>query len=367
MNKTLLLVGGGHAHVEVLRQLALNPPSNADVALFNPSPNVWYAGMLPGVIAGHYEPASAKINLWALCQRARVRFFETSVLSLDATERFVTSGLGEKHRFDLISVNVGRVSKAIPSSPGAYVVGIKPIDPLLAAIAEFESVRSSQLIVRFVGSGPIALELALALSHRWRDAKNRRISIVAETRLMNGYGPRVRAFALRACTAQGVEVLENSPVEQIEPTRLRLSGTGVTIDTQLTVLAAENSASPLIHTTAATQTPDGRLVVNSMLQSVDHPHLFAAGDCANIAPLTHDVQSANAVHQGPFLAANILAALSGDMPLRPCPATAPSLRLVMLGEKKALALYSGLSLVSGWAWRWRDSIDRKWISHYTRT
>lgn len=365
MNKTLLLVGGGHAHVEVLRQLALNPPNNADIALFNPSPNAWYAGMLPGVIAGHYDPAMAKINLWALCQRARVRFFETSLLSLDATQRVANSGLGEAHRFDLISVDVGCISRPIPSSPGAYVVAVKPIDPLLAAIAEFESVRSSQLIVRFVGGGAAALELALALAYRWNDAKNRRISIVAATRLMDGYGPRVRALALRACKTLGVEVLENSPVEHIEPTRLRFSRTVATIDTQLTVLASEYSAAPLLNQTDVSRAPDGRLLVNSMLQSVSHPHLFAAGDCAYIAPPARGPQSANAVLQGSFLAANLLATLNANSALIPCPAEAPSLRLITLGEKKALALHSGLSLASGWAWRKRDAIDRKWISRYT--
>ena len=365
MNKTLLLVGGGHAHVEVLRQLSLNPPNNADIALFNPSPNAWHASMLPGVIAGHYEPAMAKINLWALCQRARVRFFETSVLSLDASQRTAASGLGESHRFDLMSIDIGCVSRPIPSSPGAYVVSVKPIDPLLAAIAEFESVRSSQLIVRFVGGGAVALELALALAYRWRDAKNRRISIVAATRLMDGYGPRVRAIALRACKRLGVEVLENSPVEHIEPTRLRFSRTMGTIDTQLTVLASEYSTAPLLDNTDVSRSADGRLLVNSMLQSVSHPHLFAAGDCAHVAPLTRDPQSANAAHQGSFLAANLRATLNANSPLMPCPAASPSLRLITLGEKKALALHSGLSLSSGWAWRKRDATDRQWIGRYT--
>ena len=87
MKRTLALIGGGHAHVEVLRQLALNPPVDADVALFNPSPSVWYSGMLPGVIAGHYTANDAKVNLWALCQQARVRFFETSINSLSAETR----------------------------------------------------------------------------------------------------------------------------------------------------------------------------------------------------------------------------------------------------------------------------------------
>ena len=64
MKKTLVLIGGGHAHIEVLRQLSINPAPDLDVALFDPSPSVWYSGMLPGVIAGHYEVADAKLNLY---------------------------------------------------------------------------------------------------------------------------------------------------------------------------------------------------------------------------------------------------------------------------------------------------------------
>ena len=108
MKKTLLLIGGGQAHVEVLRQLALNPPAEADVALFNPSPSVLYSGMLPGVIARHYEAAEAKINLWALCQRARVRFFETSVLALNATNKVLESGIWRTASLRLRIVRCGR-------------------------------------------------------------------------------------------------------------------------------------------------------------------------------------------------------------------------------------------------------------------
>ena len=50
----LVLVGGGHAHVEVLRELALAPAA-ADVTLVTQAPWLVYSGMVPGVVAGHYE------------------------------------------------------------------------------------------------------------------------------------------------------------------------------------------------------------------------------------------------------------------------------------------------------------------------
>jgi selenide, water dikinase len=372
VKKTLLLIGGGHAHIEVLRQLALHPPNNADVALFNPTASAWCGGMLPGVIAGHYEPSAAKVNLWALCQRARVRFFETPVLSLDATRRVLGSGIGEQHRFDMASLDVGCVSRTIPTLSGSYVVTARPIEPMLAAIAEFESVRSSALMVRFVGGGALTVELALALGHRWRDAKNRRLAIVADARLMEAYGKRARLIALRACKQFGVEVFENSPVERIEPTRLRIGGDARLIDTQLTVLCDDSAPASLLDQIDLVRSSDGRVSVNPMLQSVSHPHVFAVGDCAGFADGASSAaraasRAATAVQQSPVFAANILTALNSDAALTSIPATTSALRLITLGEKRAMAVRNGLALAGGWPWRWRDSIHRKWTQLYTST
>jgi NADH dehydrogenase FAD-containing subunit len=362
VKKTLLLIGGGHAHVEVLRQLAAKPPTDADVALFNPSPSVWCGAMLPGVIAGHYEPAEAKVNLWALCQRARVRFFETSVLALSAENGVLDSGVGERHRFDAVSLDIGCVSKPIPTIPGAYVVTLQPIDPFLAAIREFESVRSAGLMVRVVGEGAAALETALALAYRWRDSSNRRIALVAATPLLQGYPARVRSLALKACKKLGIELRENTQVAQIEPTRLRLAN-GETIDTQLTVLAHGTTPAPLLQRSDVKRTADGTVEINACMQSTQHPHIFAAGDCATSPGLPLPRAGALGISQGPALAASLLAYLAGSQ-LLPQRAATAAMNIISLGDKRAIATRSGLAIASAWAWRWKDAHDRKWIERY---
>ncbi len=362
MKRTLALIGGGHAHVEVLRQLAETPPFDVDVALFNPSPSVWYSGMVPGVIAGHYTANDAKVNLWALCQRARVRFFETSVIGINADNAMLEAGHGERHRFDYASLDLGSVSRPIPTAPGAYVVTVKPIEPLLAAITEFDSVRASALIVRVVGGGAAAVEVALALAFRWRGAKNRRVSIVTATRLLETFPRRVRSLALRACRRDGVEVLENSPVEQIEPTRLRLTN-GQAIDTQLTVLATGYAPAALLANTDLARATDGSAHVTPTLQSSNHPHIFAAGDCAHLSGSVVPKSGVYSVRQGPLLAANLLARLN-DKPLEGYKHNPNALMLLSLGQKRAIASRNGFTLGGDWVWRWKDKIDREWIQKY---
>ena len=51
--KELLLVGGGHAHVILLRMLGMKPIPGLQVTLVSHDALTPYSGMLPGVVAGH--------------------------------------------------------------------------------------------------------------------------------------------------------------------------------------------------------------------------------------------------------------------------------------------------------------------------
>ncbi|MBL8309917.1 MAG: FAD-dependent oxidoreductase [Burkholderiales bacterium] len=362
MKKTLALVGGGHAHIEVLRQLSVNPAPDLDIALFDPSPTAWYSGMLPGVIAGHYDSAAAKLNLWALCQRARVRFFETPIVSINGEGSRIESGFGERHRYDVLSIDIGSVARPIPASSGAYVVAVKPIEPLLTAIAEFDSVRTSSLIVRVIGGGAAAVETALALAWRWRESSRRRVSLVCANTLLNRHPARARRLALAACRRLNVEVIEKAQVRGIEPTRLRMDS-GETLDTQLTVLATGYAPAPLLAKAQIGLAPDGSVSVNEALQCTANPEVFAAGDCATIKGLAVPKSGVFAVRQGPVLAANLIAACQGR-PLQRYEHNPQSLNLISLGVQRAIAVRNGLSLEGAWVWRWKDSIDRSWMQKY---
>jgi selenide,water dikinase len=172
----------------------------------------------------------------------------------------------------------------------------------------------------------------------------------------------VRSFALRACKELGVTVLENKSVAEIEPTRLRLSD-GETIDTQLTVLATGYAPASILEKTDLTRSKDGSLHVDACLRSTNHPHVFAAGDCANITGLRIPKSGVYAVREGAVLANNLLAAFGGEA-VEPYRHNRNALNLISLGAKRAIATRNGLSVAGDWVWRWKDSIDRKWMTKY---
>src|SRR5258708_19913987 len=69
----ILLLGAGHAHVEVLRRFAMRPEPGVRLTLIGREPETPYSGMLPGLIRGDYTFEQAHIDLAPLAAAAQAR------------------------------------------------------------------------------------------------------------------------------------------------------------------------------------------------------------------------------------------------------------------------------------------------------
>src|SRR5512134_370423 len=83
----LVLVGGGHAHIQVLKSFAMRPEKGARLTLVSPETYATYSGMVPGVLSGQYKAAEAQIDLRSLAARAGAAFVRDRVLRIDAQGR----------------------------------------------------------------------------------------------------------------------------------------------------------------------------------------------------------------------------------------------------------------------------------------
>src|SRR5882757_5925452 len=110
----LVLLGAGHAHVEVLRRFAMRRQPGVRLTLISREPETPYSGMLPGLIRSEYTFHEAHIDLAPLASVANARLIIAEARAFDPAEGIVTVVGRPDIAFDLMSVDVG----GLPIAPG---------------------------------------------------------------------------------------------------------------------------------------------------------------------------------------------------------------------------------------------------------
>ncbi len=174
----LVLLGAGHAHVEVLRRFAMRPEPGVRLTLIGREPETPYTGMLPGLIRGDYTFEQAHIDLAPLAASAGARLILAEATAIDLAARTLAIHNRPDVPFDLLSIDIGG-EPAMPPA-GARNLPVKPITgQFLARLAALEAELSPGARIAVVGGGPGGTELAIALAHRYR--ARARIILVCDT------------------------------------------------------------------------------------------------------------------------------------------------------------------------------------------
>lgn len=364
--KQLVLVGGGHAHVHVLAALAAQAMADTEVTLVTPGTRQIYSGMLPGWIAGHYALEDCVLPLDALAQQAGVRLLQTSCSGIDLAARRMHCANGDSLAFDAISIDSGSVA-ALDSLPGAteHALTIRPIEGFVAAWPGLlERARQEQFALTIVGDGAAAVELAFAMQARFTAvglADCHLTLIGSDAQPLPGLPFLLRRRAARLLAGRGIGYRGGQRVAALHQGQVELAdGARHTADA---VLLATGAAAPRWPAAAGLAVDAGGFIrVGASLQSISHPFVFAAGDIAAYAD-PRPKSGVFAVRAGPPLAHNLRAWCEGSR-LQPWRPQRRALYLLSTGDRRALAAWVPFSAAGAWVWRWKDNIDRDFISRF---
>ena len=368
----LVLIGGGHSHLFVLRHLAMNPQPGLRITVVTRDLHTAYSGMLPGYIAGHYEFDEAHIDLLPLARFAGARIFHAEVTAIDADRKQVTIAGRPPLEYDILSINTG----STPTSPLGEELrddqfAVKPVDRFIESWHRLEqrllaSDRDLQLVV--IGGGAGGVELALSLHYRASRLTQSRarlqLSIVTDRdHLLPGHNPRVRRLFTEILQQRSIPVYYQHSVTRFHEGSLE-GNFGTPIVADAAIWATHASPLPWLSDSGLECDERGFIAVNSCLQSLSHEDVFAAGDVASVADYPRPKSGVFAVRQGIPLAHNLVRRLQRK-PVRPFKPQTRFLSLISTGDRFAVASRGPWAFRGGWCWWLKDRIDRRFIRRFT--
>jgi selenide,water dikinase len=371
----LVLIGGGHAHVAVLKHFGTKPLRGVSVTLVSRVVKTPYSGMLPGFIAGHYTRDDAHIDLARLARFAGARAVFEEAIGLDLPNKHVRFRDRPPITYDVLSIDIGSTPNLQVAGAAAYAIPVKPIDRLLdrwTALATRLRAGDSTKRIAVVGGGAGGVELLLAVQYamdtqlageRGGDARLE-YHLFTEGDLLPTHNASVRRRFERILGERRVNVHRSGAVVEVGTGGLRTAD-GRTHDIDEILWTTQAAAAPWLAQSGLSVDDQGFVRVSSTLQSVSHADVFAAGDIASMVDNPRPKSGVVAVRQGLPLARNLRRALLGET-LEHYRPQRQFLSLISTGDRYAIASRGPFAFEGAWVWRLKDWIDRRFMQTYNR-
>lgn len=314
----IVVVGGGYAGTMAANRLA--GQEGCDVVLLNARPRFVERIRLHQWVA---ETGEAAHDLDALLGDG-VRLVVGVATLIDTGRRRVVLESGDELPYDRLVYAVGSTSKS--GFEHAFTVGDWESAQRLR-----EHLATERGPVTVVGGGLTGVETAAELAEQGLPVR-----LVCNGPLVPSFGDRGRRATARALDTLGVRVFENRRVAAVGPGSITVVGSGADEEwpSATTVLATGFDIPRLAADSGLTTDPDGRLVTDESLTSVDDPRIVGAGDAVapSNTPLRMSCQAA--IPLGLHAADTVIAAING--------APAQPIRIGFSGQNASIGRRAGV-------------------------
>jgi selenide,water dikinase len=375
--RDIVLIGGGHSHVVVLKRFGMQPEPGVRLTVICTDVHTPYSGMLPGYVSGHYSYDDVHIDLARLAVFAGARLYRDEVVGIDRVAQKVLCRNRPPVAYDCLSINIGstpRLSGVLGADE--FATPVKPITRFnqrwLALLARVQQHTQGLLRIAVVGAGAGGVELLLSMQYRLRqELQSRgRDTALLEFCLLNAadsilpkHNARVRQKFTRVLAERGVQVHLNAEVTRVESDML-ICADGLEVAADEIMWVTQAGGAPWLQGTGLALNEGGFVRVNDQLQTLTDPRIFAAGDIAAMQNYPLEKAGVFAVRMGPPLADNLRLSVQG----RTLQAYRPQsswLALISTGNRYAVASRGALGFWGDWVWRWKDRIDRNFMRKFS--
>lgn len=368
----VVLLGIGHTNAHALRMWKMHPIPDARLTCISNYSVSTYSGMLPGVLAGQYEPEQMEIDLVRLCAAASARLVVDAVSGINVQRQEVLFENRAPIAFDVLSIGIG----SVPTQAGVELLdetalAIKPMQTFLARLDERLQQVGSQglgrpLQISIVGAGAGGVEIALCLPTRIKkvlgDIPFQLTLVNGRDEVTSGATAKTSLKSRRALEAQGVRLVLGRRVTRIEQRVISLDN-GEQLAADIVLWSTSAVAAPLFAGIDLPKDDRGFLLTHPTLQSTGDVPVFAVGDSGTIKSSPTPKAGVYAVRQGMVLWENLQRTLQGHA-LESYQPQSSFLKLFNSGDGRAIGEYKGFSFHTAWAWKLKDAIDTKFMAKY---
>lgn len=343
----LVLIGGGHAHLLLLKNwqesAAKAAIGDVSVTLISTNFTSVYSGMVPGVLSGIYSPEECQVDLAKLARASAAEFVQGEVVGIDTESREVILHDSNRIAYDVLSIDVGARSQ-----PG------QSLHELLA-LERAPLQRPQEVVV--IGGGAAGVELALSMA-----TAGHHVSIYERAnRLLPSMPSWASHIVLNRARELNLDVHLGVTDAAVEKNKSAIQ-----------IMATGPQAAIWLRATKLPLTRDGFIRVDGCLRVLGYSNIFAVGDCAEFVEKIPR-SGVYAVREAPVLLENALCVLA-QKPEN----IEPSVQLQLFRpQKRALYLLSlgGSEAMLAWGpfavagpkffrrllWRLKQRIDRRYV------
>lgn len=356
LEKELVLIGGGHSHAIALRNFAMNPLPGVRIILISEQSNTPYSGMLPGHVAGHYTYEECHIDLRHLATAAQAQLYVDRAIDLDLAQNRVICAGHPPVRFDILSIDIGSTPE-LPDVPGILDYSV-PVKPWRFFLQQWQQViecvtrhPDQPISIGVVGGGAGGVELVLTIQHKLQrilQSAGQPLSTLTlhlfhrGAQVMTGHNARIRQRFQQILSQQGINLHLKETVSQVQKGKV-FCESGFQVECDIIFWVTRASAPTWPRQSGIATDERGFIQVGPTLQSVSHPHIFAAGDIAAMVASPRPKAGVFAVRQGKPLAENLRRLLQGDA-LQTYKPQSKFLSLISTGDRKAIMSWGALPL-----------------------
>jgi len=399
MPKKVVIIGGGFGGMNVAKTLS---GTDFELTIIDKSNHHLFQPLLYQVATAALSPGDIAVPIRSVFSRQKnVRVILGEVVTVSKKDKVVQLTEGDLIPFDYLVIATGAQYNYFGNEDWEPVApGLKSLDDalrirerILLSLEKAEKTpeledRKPFLTFVVIGGGPTGVEMAgsiaeIAKRNMMREYRNFHKNettvylVEAAGGVLNGYSEGLSQNALDTLTKMGVQVILNSPVQEITEKGVQLKNHF--IETPNVIWAAGVSGTSLTDSMDSEKDRIGRIKVNQDLSIPDHPNIFVIGDAAHfldedgkpligVAPV--------AMQQGRFLGKLLKNELKGKP--RDSFRYTDKGTMATIGRAKAVADIKGFKVTGLFAWliwgiihiffligfRNRFRVFAEWIWHY---